>query len=82
MKPSGPLTEMEKRVFGENAVRGPDGVPIERGIGSKHHAARVAKQEAAIRSGRASHMPEPSDASEPELTVDLRAVHPFPAQMQ
>jgi hypothetical protein len=37
-----PLTEMEKRVFGEDAVRFPNGGIQERGFGSAFHEARIA----------------------------------------
>jgi hypothetical protein len=36
MNPIDPLTPLERLVFGDDAKRGPDGRPIEQGVGSPH----------------------------------------------
>jgi hypothetical protein len=36
-----PVSEMEKRVFGHDAQRGPDGQIIEQGMGSPAHLERI-----------------------------------------
>jgi hypothetical protein len=82
MKPSGPLTPAEKAVFGEDAVRGPDGVPIERGIrwsGSSPEACAEA-------AGCSASQDEPVAAEPPsqpeQRTIDIRQIHPIPTTVQ
>jgi hypothetical protein len=87
MKPSGPLTEMEKRVFGEHAVRDPlTGIPQERGIGSAHHEAQIAEAErieAQRRAAIAERTPQPQPQPPAhQRVIDPRLVHPFPDRMQ
>jgi hypothetical protein len=68
-----PLTEMEKRVFGEDAKRRPDGSIIEQGL-------RFTGSDPGNllpRDGSVAPLVE-----EAPRTIDLRTVHAWPEQMQ
>jgi hypothetical protein len=79
-----PLTEMEKRVFGVDAVRLADGSIQERGFGSAFNEARIAdaaRIEAARRGSPAAAPPQPTPPA-PERAIDSRVVHPYPDRVQ
>jgi hypothetical protein len=89
MKPSGPLTELEKQIWGVDAVRDPvTGVPVENGHGSANHEQRIAaglRREAGCRDGTPAipqPVPEPPPPEKPERFLDPRTVHPFPPMTQ
>jgi hypothetical protein len=84
MKPTG-LSEMERRVFGEQAVRLPDGTIQERGVGSAFHEEQIAaglRREAACRDGTPATPPPAPPPPAPERFIDGRAVHPYPDRIQ
>jgi hypothetical protein len=77
------LSAAERAVFGDDAVRGPDGNIIERGIrwsGSSPEAVAAAQPE----EWPAAPVPAtPAAPPPPEpRTIDLRAVHPCPERTQ
>jgi hypothetical protein len=73
MNPIDPLTPLERLVFGDDAVRGSDGVPLETGFGSEHH-------DAALRAAAAREAAAASRNIEPAPTVprfiDVRTREP------
>jgi hypothetical protein len=87
-KPTDPLTEMEKRVFGEHAVRHPvTGEVLEDGSGSVRHEERVVLAAARDVAGRdalecladpTTPIASPPDAPAPEPHDRSRGRAPFP----